>query len=90
MEVMPFASFIYSALILVTEYLLSTYHVLDTVLDAGETTVIKKTKFLPLRSLYSSRKRQILNRQAKQETDGVLWRKRKKERKDTQVQRSEG
>lgn len=80
MEVMPFASFIYSALILVTEYLLSTYHVLDTVLDAGETTVIKKTKFLPLWSLYSSRKRQILNRQAKQETDGVLWRKRKKER----------
>lgn len=55
---------------------MSTYRVLDTVLDAGETTVIKKTKSLPLWSLHSSRERQTINRQ---ETDSVLWRKIKQE-----------
>lgn len=53
---------------------MSTYRVLDTVLDAGETTVIKKTKSLPLWSLHSSRERQTINRQ---ETDSVLWEKNK-------------
>lgn len=55
---------------------MSTYRVLDTVLDAGETTVTKKTKSLPLWSLHSSRERQTINRQ---ETDSVLWRKIKQE-----------
>lgn len=43
--------------------------------------MVKKTKFLPLWSLHSSREREvgggIINRQATQETEGVVWRETK-------------
>lgn len=52
------------------KYLLSSYHMSDTILGAGDNTV-NKTKFLPSGRLYSSKRRNIMNKNMDVRTHGV-------------------